>query len=179
MDEPRVYCTEGSKSERERQIHINAWVWNLERWYWWTYLQGSSGDAERENRFVDTVWEEEGGTNWKNSMEIYITICKIDGGNLLCNIGNSTQCSVTTWSCGMGTEVGRRFKEGTYVYQWLSHVDIWQKPAQYYTGNICNKIFLMYLVWCSSFFNDYQYCISFSITLHFNAFESSFKEHFL
>ena len=29
--------------------------------------------------------------------------------------------------------VGRRFKrEGTYVYLWLIHVDIWQKPTQYY-----------------------------------------------
>ena len=32
----------------------------------------------------------------------------------------------------MGWEVGRRFKrEGTYVYLWLIHVAIWQKPAQY------------------------------------------------
>jgi len=29
----------------------------------------------------------------------------------------------------MGWEVGGRFKrEGTYVYLWLIHVDIWQKP---------------------------------------------------
>jgi len=59
-------------------------------------LQGSSGDASVENRFVDTVWEEEGGTNWKNNMERYITICKIESGNLLGNTENSTQCSVTT-----------------------------------------------------------------------------------
>ena len=27
---------------------------------------------------------------------------------------------------------GRRFKrEGTYVYLWLIHVDVWQKPSQY------------------------------------------------
>ena len=31
-----------------------------------------------------------------------------------------------------GEEVGGRFKrEGTYVYLWLIHVDIWQKPTQY------------------------------------------------
>ena len=29
----------------------------------------------------------------------------------------------------MGTEVGGRFKkEGTYVYLWPIHVDVWQKP---------------------------------------------------
>ena len=28
--------------------------------------------------------------------------------------------------------VGRRFKrEGAYVYLWLIHVDVWQKPTQY------------------------------------------------
>ena len=32
----------------------------------------------------------------------------------------------------MEWEVGRRFKrERTYVYLWLIHVDVWQKPTQY------------------------------------------------
>ena len=32
VDEPRVYYTEWSKSERERQIsYTNAYIWNLER----------------------------------------------------------------------------------------------------------------------------------------------------
>jgi len=32
----------------------------------------------------------------------------------------------------MGREVGRRLKtERTYVYLWLIHVDVWQKPTQY------------------------------------------------
>ena len=31
-----------------------------------------------------------------------------------------------------GVGCGRRFKkEGTYVYLWLIHADLWQKPAQY------------------------------------------------
>ena len=38
--EPRACYTEGSKSEREKQIlYINMYIWNLEKWYWWTYLQ--------------------------------------------------------------------------------------------------------------------------------------------
>ena len=72
VGEPRAYCTEWSKSERERQIlYINACVWNLERWYWWTYLQGSNRDADIENRLADTVGEGEGGTNREISIEIY------------------------------------------------------------------------------------------------------------
>ena len=32
----------------------------------------------------------------------------------------------------MGREVGWRFKrEGTYVYLWLIHVDVWQKPTRF------------------------------------------------
>ena len=46
-DEPRVYYTEWSQSERERQIlYTNVYVWNLERWYWWSYFQGSTGDTD-------------------------------------------------------------------------------------------------------------------------------------
>ena len=31
----------------------------------------------------------------------------------------------------MEWEVGGRFKrEGTYVYLWLIHIDVWQKPTQ-------------------------------------------------
>ena len=42
--------------------------------------------------------------------------------------GNSNRDSVTTQS----REVGGNFKrEGTYVYLWLTHVDVWQKAAQY------------------------------------------------
>ena len=28
-------------------------------------------------------------------------------------------------------------REGTYVYLWLIHVDVWQKPAQYCKAIIC------------------------------------------
>ena len=59
-----------NKSERKKQIsHINAHIWNLGKWYWWTYLQGSSGNADIGNRLVDTVGEGEGGTNGESSME--------------------------------------------------------------------------------------------------------------
>ena len=37
----------------------------------------------------------------------------------------------------MGWKEGRRFKkEGTYVYLWLIHVDVWQKPTQYCKASI-------------------------------------------
>ena len=62
-----TYYTEWSKSEK---YHINVYVWSLERWYWWTYLQGSSEDTDTENRPVDP-----GGKEWvgrrESSIETY------------------------------------------------------------------------------------------------------------
>ena len=73
VDEPRAYYTEWSKSEREKQISlINVYMWNLERWYWcWTSFQGSNGDTDTEKRFVDTMGEGVGGTNWEGSIRTY------------------------------------------------------------------------------------------------------------
>ena len=72
MGEPTAYFTEWSKSEREKQICVNAYIWNLERWYQWTHLQGNNGDADIENRLMDMGdgEEEEDRTNgdvaWKH-----------------------------------------------------------------------------------------------------------------
>ena len=72
VDEFRACYKEWTKSEREKQISCTkAYVWNLEIRYWWTYLHGSSGDADVENRLGDTVGEGEGGTNGESSMEAY------------------------------------------------------------------------------------------------------------
>ena len=34
---------------------------------------------------------------------------------------------------GMEREVGGGFRMGTHVNPWLIHVNVWQKPLQYYT----------------------------------------------
>ena len=42
----------------------------------------------------------------------------------------------------MGWEVGGRFRrEGTHVYSWLIHTDVWQKPIQY-----CKAIILQFKI---------------------------------
>ena len=51
VDEPRAYYTEWSKLEREKQMsYVNAYIWNLERWYQWNYLQGRNENTDVENR---------------------------------------------------------------------------------------------------------------------------------
>ena len=55
----RVCHPEWSKSEREKQIlHINAYMWNLEKWYRWTYLQGRGRNTGAENGHVNTEGED-------------------------------------------------------------------------------------------------------------------------
>ena len=62
VDEPRACYTEWSKGEREKQIKcINEHIWNLEKWWWWTCLQGRNGYADTENRFMDTLGEGKSG----------------------------------------------------------------------------------------------------------------------
>ena len=64
VDETRAYYTEWNKSEREKQIFdINAYIWNIEKWYWRTYLQGRNTDTDVENRLMDRAEWGEGGTN--------------------------------------------------------------------------------------------------------------------
>ena len=77
----------------------------------------------RGRRWLDELRGEHG--------KIYTIICKMDkaSGDLLCDSGHSTQSSVTTQRGRMGREVGGGSKrEGTYVYRWLIHVDVCQKP---------------------------------------------------
>ena len=57
-------------------------------------------------------------------------------GNLPYDSGKSNWGSETTLRGGMGRKVGGRMKrEATcvylYVYLWLIHVDVWQKPTHY------------------------------------------------
>ena len=37
----------------------NTYIWNLERWYWRLYMQGSNEDIDIENRLMDTMRGEE------------------------------------------------------------------------------------------------------------------------
>ena len=61
-----------SKSEREKQaLYINRYIWNLEKWYFWTYFQGRNRETDVENQLVDPDWEGEGGVNWESSIDIY------------------------------------------------------------------------------------------------------------
>ena len=51
MDTLKDGHTEWSKSEREKQILYNITnMWNLKKWYEWTYLQSRNRDKDVENK---------------------------------------------------------------------------------------------------------------------------------
>ena len=98
VDEPRA-CYRVKQVRKKKQIlYINACIWNVEKWYWWPYLQDRNKDADIENRLMNTAREGERGTNWESSIETYTLPCEkqLASGKLLYNTGSSTQCCVTT-----------------------------------------------------------------------------------
>ena len=62
--------TQNEVSQKEKSIL--TYIHGIQKdGYWWTYLQGNNGDADIDNRLVDTVGEEERETNWESSTETY------------------------------------------------------------------------------------------------------------
>ena len=62
MDGPRECHTEWSKLEKEKWTScVNAYIWNLEKWYRWSYLQNRNRDTDIENKCMDTKGERGGG----------------------------------------------------------------------------------------------------------------------
>ena len=54
---------------------------------------------------------------------------------MLCDPGSSNRVLYDNLEGWDGVGHGREIQEGgAYVYLWLIHVDIWQKPTQYYQG---------------------------------------------
>ena len=74
--------TEWSMSEREKQIsHINAYMWNLGKWYRWTSLQGRNRDTDVENKRHQAGKAVGGGgggggvMNWEIGIDMYTLMC--------------------------------------------------------------------------------------------------------
>ena len=62
IDGPRDCHTEWSKSARERQISYDiTYMWNLKKWYKWTYLQKRNRSTDIENKLMVTKGEVGGG----------------------------------------------------------------------------------------------------------------------
>ena len=74
-----LFYTEWNKSEREKQIpYINAYKWNIEKRYRWTYLQDLNWDTHIENKYMDTKVGREDGMDREIRIDIYMPF---GGGN--------------------------------------------------------------------------------------------------
>ena len=63
---PRGCHTQWSKSEREKQILDNiTYMWNLEKWYRWTYLWSRTRVTDVENKLKVTKEGREVGWIWR------------------------------------------------------------------------------------------------------------------
>ena len=80
VNEPGVYYTEWSESERERKIpYSNTYIQNLERWHQIIFLQGSKWrNRHREQIYGHGERGGEAEVYGKSNMETSITICKTD-----------------------------------------------------------------------------------------------------
>ena len=62
-----------------QESHYWAYMWNLEKWYRWTGLQGRNRDTDVENKRRDTKGESGGGggggMNWEIGIDMYTLIC--------------------------------------------------------------------------------------------------------
>ena len=71
--------------------------------------------------------------NGESNMETYFTMCKPDSQwefAVWLRELKKELCSNLESGGGVGREMGERFKsEDTYVYLWVIHVDVWQKPT--------------------------------------------------
>ena len=120
VDEHRTYYIELSKSERERQISsINTHIWNLERWYWRSSVQGSKGDTDIKNRLLDSVGEGEGGMIWENSTET----CILPYVKQLASLGLMHEMVLRAgalgWPWGMGGGMGVQDGGHMYTHGWF------------------------------------------------------------
>ena len=94
-------------------------MWNLEKWYRWTYFQGRNRDADIEKRHVDGGGGGgEGRTNCESSVDI--DTHHVHNSSLLgscCTAPGALLCALW-WPRGVGRAGGSwgRHKSGAYMY---------------------------------------------------------------
>ena len=72
MDGPGDGYTQLSQKEKP-MLYVNAYMWNLEKWYRWSYLQGRNSDTDVEKKYKDAK-RGLGVVGWIGRMELmYIT----------------------------------------------------------------------------------------------------------
>ena len=94
---------------------------------WWTCLQGSNGEADMENRIVDTVGEAEGGTDGESGRETWTLPCVKWQPVGIFRMTPGTQTSVLCQPGGVGWserwDRGSRQRGCMSPYAWFMLID--------------------------------------------------------
>ena len=69
-----IIQSEASKKEEKKVSYTDAYIWNLERWYWWIYFQGSIGETHIENRLMGVGAGEEGWVRYVDRVTWKLTL---------------------------------------------------------------------------------------------------------
>ena len=110
VDGPRNQHTKWSKSQTEGQISYDTtYMWNVKKWYKWTYLQNRNRLTDIDNKLTLTRRERErhklGVWDWQTHTTIY----KINNKNLRYSTGNYIQYIVVTI-------MEKNLKKNIYIY---------------------------------------------------------------
>ena len=83
-------------------VDINTYVWNLGKWYWWTYLRGRDRDRDTENRCVDTAGNKRVG--WIGRLELTYICYHVQNRELVgtCCVVQGTQLCALWWPRWVG-----------------------------------------------------------------------------
>ena len=112
--EPTIQ-SEVSQKKKDK-YHILTHIRNLEEWYRRTYLQGSNGERDIENRLMDMGRGEEKVRCMKSDMETYLTMCKTDNQRefavCLRKLKQGFCISLEGWD---GEGDGREVQEGWHI----------------------------------------------------------------
>ena len=74
VDGHREHHTEWSQSEKGKQVpYVNTYMWNLEGWYRWSYLQSRKRGTDIENKHMDIKGERR-EVNWEIESEIHTVL---------------------------------------------------------------------------------------------------------
>ena len=75
-------CIQSEVSQMEKNKYCNnAYMWNLEKWQRWTYLQSRNRDTDIKNKCIDTKrgWGWEGNTGFGDwDWHIHTSMYKVD-----------------------------------------------------------------------------------------------------
>ena len=114
------------QSEISQKENDKYCIWNLERWYQWSYTQG---DTDVKNRLLDSVGEGEDGMIWENSIEIYAARDVQQKTSAESAVWSREPTASALWQSGetgwRGSWAGGFMMEATHVYLFIGiHVPI-------------------------------------------------------